>query len=98
LARAVALKQGDAAGDFLHEEIEIAVAIGIHQLRTGRVESAQERETERPAGGVGDREGEDGWLEGRSGGRADRRTGGRSARLWRPRAPCDVRESERAEK
>jgi hypothetical protein len=56
----------------LHEEIEIAVAIGIHQLRPGRIESAQEREIERAAGGVGDREGEDGCSKGRNGGRSAR--------------------------
>ena len=59
VALAVALEESDAAGHFLQEQIEIAVTVGVHQLGTGGVEPAVERQLERTAGGVHHREGRD---------------------------------------
>jgi hypothetical protein len=52
VALAVALEKGDAAGHLLDEQVEVAVTIGVHELGTGSVEAALERQLERAAGGV----------------------------------------------
>ena len=59
VALALALEEGDAAGHFLQEQVEIAVAVGVHQLGPRGVEPAVERQLERAAGGVHHREGRD---------------------------------------
>ena len=60
----VPLEVADTARHFLHEEVEVSVAVGVHQLGTGRVEAAEEGELERPPRGVGDGKGEDVLPEG----------------------------------
>ena len=59
VALTIALEEGDAAGHFLEEQVEIAVTVGVHQLGPRGVEAAVERQLERAAGGVHHREGRD---------------------------------------
>jgi hypothetical protein len=53
---AVPVEQRDPSGDLLQEQIEVAVSIGIHELRPGRVEPGEERHVQRTPGGVRHRE------------------------------------------
>jgi hypothetical protein len=76
VALAIALEERDLAGHFLEEEVEIAVSVGVHQLRTGSVESADEGHLEDAAGAVQHRKGRDRGVEleaARGGGRRRRR-------------------------
>jgi hypothetical protein len=52
VALTVTLEEGDASGHFLDEQIQITVPVRVHQLRTGRVEPALERQLHRTPGAV----------------------------------------------
>ena len=92
---AVALVERDAAGHFLHEEIEVAVAVGVHQLGARGVEAADEGQLQRR--GRRCRPPGKGETTGRN---AGPRAGGSGARVRRPRRtpPRSAAEEERAER